>query len=60
MHYILSIYFGTNKILCYKFIIQISHSLKKSIIIIKTYHIITIDITAHCSPIAKSQSQLIA
>ena len=41
VHYIFLIYFGSNKIL--KF--QIFHSLKEIIMIIKTYHIITIDIT---------------
>lgn len=45
MHYILLISFGTSKILSLKFIIQNFYFLKEIIIIIKTYHIITIDIT---------------
>ena len=45
MHYIFLISFGTNKILSFKFVIQNFHFLKEIIIIIKTYHIITIDIT---------------
>ena len=44
MYYIFLISFGTTKIF-FQFIIQISYYLKEIIMIIKTYHTITIDIT---------------
>ena len=45
MHYIFKVSFGTIKILKFQSYYLNSHSLKEIIMIIKTYHIITIDIT---------------
>ena len=45
MHYIFKVSFGTIKIFKFQSYYLNSHSLKEIIMIIKTYHIITIDIT---------------
>jgi len=45
MHYISSFLLVQLKFLSFKFIVQISYYLKDIIMIIKTYHTITIDIT---------------
>ena len=45
MHYIFKVSFGTIKIFKFQSYYLNYHSLKKIIMIIKTYHIVTIDIT---------------
>ena len=45
MHYIFLIYFSTIKIFKFQSYYSNSYSLKDNIMITKTYHIITIDIT---------------
>ena len=45
MHYIFKVSFGTIKIFKFQSYYLNSHSLKEIIMIIKTYHIITINIT---------------
>ena len=45
MHYIFLISFGTTKFFNFQIYYSNSHSLKEMVMIIKHYHIITIDIT---------------